>query len=131
MDIVLDFVKKLDDFHEYSVYADSWYDSEELALQLHKSGFWFTIACKSNKPSYLFSQYLHLGLKKHCFRAASRELEPEIIALSFYDNKICNFLSNQFGTETIQTDSNDIISAIISDYRKFKGGGDMGDSNHL
>jgi len=60
------FVKKLDDFHEYFVYADSWYGSEELALQLHKLGFWFTIACKSNNPSYLFSQYLHLdGPKKH------------------------------------------------------------------
>jgi len=96
--IVLDFVKKLDDFLEYFVYADSWYGREELALQLHKLGFRFTIACKSNNPTYLFSQSLHLGLKKHFFRAASRELEPEIIALSFHDNKTCNFISNQFGT---------------------------------
>jgi hypothetical protein len=98
MSIVLDFVKKLDDFHEYFVYTDSWYGSEELALQFHKLGFWFIIACKSNNPSYLFSQYLHLGLKKHCFGAESRKLEPETIVLSFHDNKICNFLSNQFGT---------------------------------
>jgi len=36
-----------------------------------------------------------------------------------------------WNNETIQTDSNDIIPAMVADYRKFKGKADMRDSNHL
>jgi len=63
-EIVEGFLDKLPSNH-YKVYVDSWYGSEQLALNLHQQGFLFTMGCGKNKSAELFDKFLDVQLAAH------------------------------------------------------------------
>ena len=118
--IVKNFSLKLPKDKEYIVFADSYYGSFILAEELHKLKFNYVLCCKSDRPSSLFSKKLHCGLKKNAFNYGV--WNKEIIAISYWDNSKCNFISNCFGAGKKEKPE-----AVIS-YNKYKGGIDIADS---
>jgi hypothetical protein len=130
-DIVLGFVKKLHSV-QHSIYADSYYGSEQLALELHKLGFKFTLSCQQNRPSWLFGKNMDKLLKnKGDVKYSTHKEYPQIIALAFKDNAVCHFISNQFGKQCQKTEENTSIPTIVDDYRKWYGCVDRANRYHM
>ena len=69
MDIVLDFVSSATKIQHKPFYivADSYYESFKLAEALHEKKIGCSLSCKSDRPSNLFSKFLHNDLEKGCF----------------------------------------------------------------
>lgn len=96
VEVVMDFARELHSLfpnRKFIFYADSYFGSYKLAQQLQSLGMYFNLCCQPNHPSELFSQFLHKQLRKGDFNYILNEKE-KILALSFYDSKICNFISN-------------------------------------
>jgi hypothetical protein len=130
-DIVLNFVKKLKSV-QYSVYADSYYGSEQLALELHKLGFKFTLSCQQNRPSWLFGKNMDKLLKrKGDVKYSKHNQFPQIIAIAFKDNAVCHFITNQFGMGSEQIDDNTLLPKAVADYRKWYGCVDLANQFHM
>jgi len=64
-DIVMDFTQEFSENKDKIVfYMDSYYGGLNLAIDLAEKGFQFVMTCKSDRPSFLFKNFLQLKLKK-------------------------------------------------------------------
>lgn len=114
----------------YQIYVDSYYGSFHLAKKLVEQGQKFTIACAMHRPAWLFSNYLMKGLKKGQWKSI---FNPglSITALSFNDNKKCNFITNILTAEASSISKKGKPTPdLVLDYRKHYGFGDKADSFH-
>jgi hypothetical protein len=128
--LVLGLTKKLPRVG-YHVYADCYYGSDTLARFLQKHGHYFTLSCQSNRPSWLFADYLAVGLQKHQWNWSCHP-KRGLCALSFHDRGMCHFISNQYGGKDWElTAKGEIIPVMVGDYRRHYGAVDTSDSNHL
>jgi len=106
---------------------DSYYGGLNLAIDLAEKGFQFVMTCKSDRPSFLFKNFLQLKLKKGMYRQVA-EQKHSIVATSFSDTKICNFLSNVYGAgKSLETKRDRPL--VVQKYNDFKGGLDVADGN--
>jgi hypothetical protein len=122
-DIVIDFAKNaIKDYAKtHIVVVDSYYGSLKLALELQKLNLGFLMSCKSDRPAFLFSHYLHQGLNKGEFASVQNR---QFSAMTFYDKAKVNLLSNVINTnKTINNSSNSKSLPLgIYWYRKWLGG---------
>ena len=105
----------------YKVYADSWFGSDQLAIDLHQQGLLSTLACGKNKPAELFNKYLDVGLAAHQARYLHHELYPTLLALSFHDRAKCHFITNIHRANLATNHSGDNVPAVIEGYRLHMG----------
>jgi hypothetical protein len=70
-----------------------------------------TPACRSDRPSWLFADYLLKGLEKHHGK--------------------CNFISNIWSGEWTPSTKGDAIPSMVHDYRQHYGALDRADSFHM
>lgn len=86
----------------YKVYVDNYYGSLDLAYDTDDRGFYFTFNCRSNRPTFLFSNGLHKEYQPHngidSFACKVHNERP-MAAVSWEDKKKVNYLTNQFSTE--------------------------------
>lgn len=93
-DIVMDFIEQIPgDVKQHIIITDSYYGSVDLAQKCTDKGYKFLFCCKSDKPSALFKDILHKSLKKHEWKLSLHQ-DLNIIALSYHDRSICNFITN-------------------------------------
>lgn len=92
MDFVNPLVKKYPG-RPYFIVADSYYSSLELAERLHKLKLGCMLSCKSDRPSWLFSQYLHRNIKKETMHYV---VNSKFSAITYYDKAKVNLLTNLF-----------------------------------
>ena len=89
-DIVEKFVNILPEPEKRLILADNYYGSLDLGEKLSKRDVYYIFTCNKNRPGFLFKN-MDQGLKKKKFRFFCK---GNILALSFFDTGICNFLSN-------------------------------------
>lgn len=100
LDIVVDFVKVAEQNTSglpFIVVADSYYGSANLATQLHDMGHGYLLSCKADMPSYIFSDYLHLNIKKQTWFGMNNSTMSAVTA---FDKAKVNLLTNLFLGDT-------------------------------
>lgn len=110
--IVLNFVKKIPNSTGRRILSDNFYGSLELGESLDDLGIQFIFTCNKNRPSFLFS-HLQSKLKKNQWNFLHNK---KIMAVSFFDRKIVNLLSNCVGHKSINNKPE-----ICSKYNKSMG----------
>ncbi len=63
-DVVVDFISKFSPTKNHIFFCNSYYGSLDLAQALHEKSYNFVLSAKSNRPTWLFKECLHKGLKK-------------------------------------------------------------------
>jgi hypothetical protein len=94
--IVLDFVntaQSLNPGMPFIVTADSYYGSLSLAEALYDLKVGCLLSCKANMPSSLFTDLLHVNLKKRSWHCIDNKY---FSAISVYDKAKLNLLTNLF-----------------------------------
>lgn len=77
--------------NQHIVYVDSGYGGLNLAEDLNRLGFYFSMCCAKNRPSFLWHE-LQYNLPYGEFRHCSNEFG--ITALCFHSNKYVNIFTN-------------------------------------
>lgn len=90
--IVRDFVDLLPTGN-YVIFCDSWFGSLALANELLRRNRYFLLMCKSNRPTWLFQDLLHVRLAKGATKTAIRN-DKKMLALCFKDRKVVNIITN-------------------------------------
>ncbi|KAL0476640.1 hypothetical protein AKO1_002875 [Acrasis kona] len=136
-DYVWDLVQMLPPGREYVVFADQFFGGFDLAETLHNANYKFVLSCQTNRPSSIFKDYLQRfvvekGQSAHIVTDSYDEYncdESSICALTFYDSKKCNFLSNVSSTEILETIHQRARPRpeIVVLYNKFMNGVDKAD----
>lgn len=121
--IVLDFVDSiLISFpgRPFIVVADSYYSSLELAKKLTDRKLPCLLSCRSDRPSYLFSDYLHKKLVKGDVHYI---YNSQYSAISYYDKAKVNILTNYFRADQLVYNSSQSkqLPLGIYRYREFLG----------
>jgi len=96
-DYVLDLVRVLPGYYygrKYVITADQFYGHLETAREIINDGHYFIFSCQSNRPSYLFSDYLHHLVPKQGDVEFLVSDDDKLCCLTMYDCKKCNFLFN-------------------------------------
>ena len=119
--ILLDFANILNKTNKHIIYFDSYYDSSDLAKLLHDKEYNFVLSAKSNRPTWLFKDYLHKKLKKNEWNWRQNN---NVIAVSFWNVKKCNFYSNCYSIKPIKKSFE-----IVAQYNKYKGALDQLDAH--
>jgi hypothetical protein len=125
-EIVMGLLEKLPS-QNFKVYANSWYDSENLALLLLQRGYLFTLGCGKNKPASLFNDYLDKSLSKGQVRYLQHEKYDKLLALSYNDRAKCHFFTNLFRPGFTETLKNKKIPVVVEDYWHYIGSVDRVD----
>lgn len=104
----------------YIIVADSYYSSLDLAIQLYQRKLGCLLSCRADRPSALWSKYIHKGLQKGQWtRAECRDFS----AVSYYDKAKVNLLTNLFlGCKPIQnSNQTKQLPQALYYYRKWLG----------
>lgn len=94
--IVIKFIDDLIEIYgprQWVIVADSFYSSLDLAKLLHQRNVLFILSCQANRPSWLYSQFLHIQLTKGCSKEAHNR---SFSAISYYDKAKVNLVTNYF-----------------------------------
>lgn len=123
-EIVLDFMKTVETnggAKPHVVVVDSYYGSLKLAKKLHELKYGFLLSCKSDRPVFLFSDYLHNGLIKGEFSFIHNR---NFAAMTYYDKAKVNLITNLFNTcqQTVNSTNTKKLPLGIYYYRKWFGG---------
>ena len=122
-DIVMDFATNVTKIQHkpHIIVADSYYGSLNLAQQLHNMKLGCLFSCRADKPTDLFTGYLHNGLTKGNFNHINNRT---FSAITYYDKAKVNLLTNVFLGNRMIYDSTKQKSLPISLYwyRKWLGG---------
>lgn len=125
MNIVLDFATNaIKEQHKpHFIVADSYYGSLKLAEELHSRQFGFLLSCKSDRPAYLFSKFLHEDLKKGGYNFTNN---AHFSAITYFDKAKVNLISNLFLTHKEASNSTQSKSLPMGLYwyRRWLGGVD-------
>lgn len=124
--IVLDFaerISKTEPARPHIMIADSYYGSLGVVEQLNKMKWGALVSCKADRPSFLFTDKLHVDLEKGQFNSIHNRY---FSALSYYDKARVNLISNFIATHRIvqNQDNTKRLPAGIYWYRKWLGGVD-------
>ena len=95
-DIVQYFIKRLER-KGHCIFMDKYYGSESIMDTLLEKGHNGVLACQANRPAALFKNCLSAGFdgaRTQEWEWAYRTKGKPILAISFNDKKICNFLSS-------------------------------------
>lgn len=114
--VVLHFVN-LPKQSKYHIYiGDSYYGSYALATELHKAGHHFLFCCKSDHPTELWKDKINNhNLAKGDSNWVTNS-DSTIIALSLHDKKVCNFVSNVYGSDTAETSKGKKLPRMVVTY---------------
>jgi len=125
MNIVLDFVSNAtrQQHKPHIVVVDSYYGSLKLAEKLHKMKLGCLFSCKSDRPSNLFSNFLHQDLEKGNFNFTNN---TNFSAMTYFDKAKVNLITNLFLTNKMAHNSNGLKTLPLGLYwyRKWLGGVD-------
>ncbi len=124
----------------FSIRTDSYFGSFEAALKLAKQGHQFTLACRKDRPSALFAQFLHSYAHVNTWSTV-QHFDPvapatRMTAIAFCQQKsnsekLINFISNLYtGKQAIVKEKN-VIPDIVHDYNLHMGYVDQMDSGCL
>jgi hypothetical protein len=125
LDIVGDFEAKVPKDKNYVFLGDSYFGGLAQVQLLAKRGRLALFTCNANRPSEIFSARLDRGLKQSNFNYITHETD-KILCVSFYDSKICHFVSNYVGIEPLTANGRPHLSAV---YNLFMNGVDKFDSD--
>lgn len=103
--------------------VDSYYGSFQLVKELHLKNWGILASCKSDRPSFLFSNHLHKNLEKGSFNEINNK---HFSALTYYDKAKVNLITNLFvASKIIKSRIGDkTLPKGIYFYRKWLGGVD-------
>jgi hypothetical protein len=122
-EIVLDFARNAikDSYKCHIMVADSYYGSLQLAMKLNEMKLGCLLSCKSDRPAFLFSNYLHNGLSKGEWSYVNNR---HFSAITYFDKARVNLISNVFKiNKTVSSNvGNKKLPAGIYWYRNWLGG---------
>lgn len=113
----------------YIFYSDSWFGSLDLAEQLLSEERNFVLMCRANRPSWLWSDWLNVGLKKGDHSVARRK-DKKLNAVSFRDRKAVNILTNVAGDKIVRTRTNKQKPEAVQNYSAHMNALDRFDRQH-
>lgn len=122
-DILTDFEREMPTDRAYVFLGDSYFGGLDEVRVLARKNRLALFTCNANRPSDVFAQNLDRGLVQGHFNFQHNEKE-KIICVSFYDSKICHFVSNYVGVSPVGTSGRPHISTI---YNVFMNGVDKFD----
>lgn len=128
--IITDFMSLLLDTFKaaYIVLCDSFFGSLHLAIQLLKLNAYFILATKGNRPSLLWTGFLHKGLKKgQTVTLLPPSDGPSFFGMSFWDRKKINFFANCSMPNVVSSVSR---PQLIHDYNQHMNSVDRADQQH-
>jgi hypothetical protein len=117
------------DNRQYTIFADQFFGGLDIARTLHYNHFQFVLSCQSNRPTEVFKNYLHRVVKEKGeeFHITTEEMNP-ICALTFFDSKKCNFLTNVGSSTIVQENRERPRPEIVVTYNKYMNGVDKADA---
>lgn len=110
-------------------YADSWFGSLDLAETLQREGRYFVLMCRANRPSWLWSDWLNVGLKKGESAGAKRK-DKTMNAVSLKDRKAVNILTNVASSKIVRTRNNKEKPEAVQNYSAHMNALDRFDRQH-
>ena len=138
-DVVIDMIKKLPDGQNFVIFADNLFSSLKLVQELTKRGFWYVGTVRENrlKGCHLKPEK-DLKTEKRGALDRKTELNSNIVAVRWFDNRKVDLISSCVGVEPVKKVSRydkkakQIVEipcpAIVDRYNQNMGGVDLLDS---
>ena len=128
-EIVLGFIKevqKKESIRPHIITVDSYYGSEELVKKVDQMKWGIVASCRSDRPSKLFSDFLHYKLTKGDHSCISNS---KFSAITYYDKAKVNILTNMWVGDKVIKDpkTKSTLPIGIFWYRRWLGGLDQFD----
>lgn len=102
----------------YVVVADSYYSSLELAEELTERKLPCILSCRADRPTGLFSSYLHSRLQK---KETNYVYNSKFSAISYFDKAKVNLITNYFRADIIKKINGFKLPIGIHQYRSLLG----------